>query len=179
MNKIFTGAAFLFLITASSCINLKKLQRGDLIAATEKNYEFLEGKYANWSPANNNSYSYSLWQALDFKKNNTFKAPRNSTVTIKALGSNALQADLWHDSIKIKTVTLKGEYKEGYFSVKRYYRTIPIPIICYLVTDHKIRIGKVMNGDLVLDAADSRFGWILLISAGSGDKYDAAFPPGQ
>ena len=143
---------------------------------SEKNdHEQLNGVYRNYGTKTKNSYAHSLWYELDYNRRDTFKAPEQSTVSIEVLSNTKLKAVLKKDSTVIKTIIISGKYKEGYFSVKRSYHIIPFPFIYFRHDDHKIRIGITQNGNLVVDAAESHSGWILMMAAGYREKYDLMF----
>jgi hypothetical protein len=163
----------------SSCVPLKKLERNDLLRSENNYHEQLNGEYRNYGNKTKGNYLHSLWYELAYNRRGTFKAPENSTVTLEVLSNTKLKAVLKKDSMVIKTVVLSGKYQEGYFSIKRYYSIIPFPFIYFRHDDHKIRMGKTQNGQLVLDAAESHSGWILMMAAGYREQYDLQFNPAK
>jgi hypothetical protein len=175
MKRLFTAAALLLIILNSACVPLKKLERNELVRLETNNHEHLNGTFLNHGAKTKGNYAHSLWYELNYNRRDTFKAPENSTVTLEVLDNTKLKAVLKKDSVVIKTVVLSGKYKEGYFSVKRYYRIIPFPFIYFRHDDHKIRIGKTQSGSLVLDAAESHSGWVLIMAAGYREQYDLRF----
>lgn len=175
MKKLLPAAILFTALFHSSCVSLKKLERNDLLRSEKNDHEHLNGTYRNNGNKTSGQYAHSLWYELNYSHRDTFKAPENSTVTLEALGHSKIKAMLKKDSAVIKTVILSGKYEEGYFSVKRYYRIIPFPFIYFRHNDHKIRIGKTQNGNLVVDAAESRSGWVLILAAGFRERYDLQF----
>jgi hypothetical protein len=177
MKKLLPVTILFIALFDSSCVPLKKLERNDLLRSENNHHEPLNGSFRNHGTKTKGNYTHSLWYELNYNRRDTFKAPENSTVTLEVLGNTKLKAVLKKDSMIIKTVVLSGKYQEGYFSVKRYYSIVPIPFIYFRHDDHKIRIGKTQNGHLVVDAAESHSGWILLMAAGNREQYDLQFYP--
>ncbi|MBL7726320.1 MAG: hypothetical protein JNM68_01490 [Dinghuibacter sp.] len=175
MHQYFRFAAGFLLLYAQACVPLKNLERNNLLNPGNHSNTFLNGTYANRAPRNNGNGFYSLWFELDYRRNNEDTVPAKAMVQLELLSPRQLKASLWNNDTLLKTITLKGKIKDGYFSVRRYYNIIPIPFIYFRHNDHKIRLGKTTDGRLVADAAESHGGWILVMAAGYRQQYSMQF----
>lgn len=175
MYHYFLPVVCLFVFLTEACVPLKKAERNNLLKLDNNNKHVLNGKYANRAPRNNSNGFYSLWFELDYHRKNTDTVPEQAVVQLETLSPKRVKAGLWNNDTLIKTITLKGKIKDGYFSVKRYYNIVPIPFLYFRHNDHKIRLGKTTNGLLVADAAESHGGWILVMAAGYRQQYHAEF----
>jgi hypothetical protein len=175
-----TGAVLLVLVTLfqTACTSLKnrKTDLPDFNAAASP--EGLRGHYNNLETDSFSRYASCLWEHLKYRNRRFTPTDSNGVIVIEPAGRKRIKASLLvNDSIS-QTVTLKGRFENGWFYVKRYYRIIPVPFVFFFVDHHRVRLGKLNNGQLVLDGFEHHFGWILF-AGGRDESFTMKFAPVQ
>jgi hypothetical protein len=175
MKNITCTLVMLSILWGTGCVHIKNIQRETLEPLDETGTKTINGRYQNSIPDTAKKYRHSLWAELTGKQKDKYAWIGSSTITLEAISSHQLKATLWNDSIAVKSKTLKGKYSGGYFYVNRHFKFVPLPFIFFKKDDHKIRVGKLKNGQLVMDVASSGFLWILFFAGGYDDQFDLKF----
>jgi hypothetical protein len=185
MNKtiyLLAIAPFIFLaMLAASCstVNLTP-RKGKDLTLTPTDYLKLKGTYSNQLP-DTNLYNFKRGLFENFTLDTTGKGQPGFYTEIipfeKTLTVNLYRHDkIYIQDELIKSITLKGKFKSGYFKVKRKYpaKFIAGPLL-WVLGEHQSYIGLTKENNLVvLDSGGT--GVLLLVVVpffvAGGDKHD-------
>jgi hypothetical protein len=78
-----------------------------------------------------------------------------------------ITATLYSDGTALKTETLKGKLKNGYFRARHDFSMKGIPPFYWSASSAKIQFGIGREGQLYIDSADETNGSILIMVAGT------------
>jgi hypothetical protein len=174
MSRIhITASVIVLLLLQSHCTTL------DGRRYTPSNFNAgasLDGRYQNSGRDSTGASGGELWQQMYYRGFKKTVHDASGQVIIKEESKTRLQVQWVQNDSVMQSATVKGRYKGGWFYAKRYYRIVPIPVLYFFTENHRIRIGKLEDGRLVVDGYDSRFGWILL-TAGTQSYFTYIFNP--
>jgi len=149
-------------IFISSCACLKKnVDTSNSIILTEKNLTLLDGKYERFSKQQdkNKNDGDLYWNFFDRGQN------RNDSIEffeLKVIDKNRILVLYIDGNDTIKSKTMKGKIKSGYFEFKRKYLFIP-GIYVNLYRDSKFRIRLSNDNNLIADYKQIAFGTAIFI----------------
>ena len=172
---------FLTLLTSScSTVNLTP-RKGKDISLTPTDYLKLKGTYSNQT-LDTNRYNFKRGLFENFTLDTLGRRQSGFYSEIIPVDERTLTVNLYrHDKIYIqdeliKSITLKGGFKRGYFKVKRKYPTkfIAGPLL-WILGEHQSYIGLTKDNNLVvLDSGGA--GVLLLVIVpffvAGGDRHD-------
>lgn len=179
-NYIATILFFMVLIASCSTVNMTA-RNGKDIPLTSSDYLKLKGTFSNQSlDTNRFNFKRTLFENFTFdtlgRRQTDFYAEvlpvDEKTVTINLYRYDKLDIQ----DVLIKSMTLKGKFKRGYFKVKRQYvkKFIAGPFL-WVFGEHQNYIGLTKENNLViLESGGS--GVLLLVVlpffVAGGDKHD-------
>jgi hypothetical protein len=163
-------------LTNSGCFTYQL--NDDVKAITLKNNKLaLNGTYQNYDTATSNQ-QLDFWQTLNKKTKDNFKVgiPNNNEfVKLEVLSKTQIKASLLFQDSVIKTTLLKGKFEGNFFSVKKRRKGIVIPFLYVRTRGYKILLAKNNHNQIIINAFDHQFGWILLLHAGHTKPYDMLY----
>ena len=177
---ISTIVFFTLLIFSCSTVNLTA-RKGKDLQLNSNEYLKLKGTYSN-QPIDTNRFSFKRTLYENFTLDTLGKRQPGFYAEILPIDEKTLTVNLYrHDKLYtqdelIKSVTLKGKFKSGYFKVKRQYpkKFIAGPVL-WIFVEHLSYIGLTNDNNLVvLDSGGT--GVLLLvvipIFVAGGDRHD-------
>lgn len=161
--------SLLLLITLNSCITSEKLKRENPYELLDFSISNLEGTYSN-KIEGGSCEGFGLWNLLirSYNKSaDSVNVNNEMFVKLKMISADSLNVKLIDNNSTISEFTVKGKIDSEYFSIKKKYFLLPIPLI-YLRFETKNMLGNASDRDLVLMHGYKREGWILIFAGGGG-----------
>lgn len=156
-------------IIFQSCLSMKDMNTAKTNSIIRENQNNLNGIYSN-SPngiLNNEAedlkklllnpfYVYAWEEEKDYK----------GEIKITQISDKKIKVTYFKDDKLVKTKTLKGKFKNGFFIVKRKLRPIGIPFVFYTYKERRIMIGSDKEDNLIVKTGRYDFGMILFFGGG-------------
>ncbi len=142
------------------------------IELTATDYEKLKGSYAN-SPIDTSKYYHTLYR--NFRNDTIGTKQKQYTVEISPISANRIALKLNHNDVLVKTLNLKGKFKNGYFRVKRKLNAEMIFGPIWTFTEHLNYIGLSKDYNLVIfNSGGMGISMITIIPVfvAGGDRYN-------
>lgn len=154
----FIPLTLFIIVFYNGCISTSKLYNQTPSVLDSYNISTINGNYINFN--NNNS----LWDIIS--SNQKVQSKKHSLtdsaiVSFTHLSNRIIEAKLHDQSKLIDSILIKGSMKENYFSVKRKFLLIPIPLICYIHKETKLLMGKNHHDSIIIKKGDIQFFWII------------------
>lgn len=170
--KHISVALFLTLIFSScSTVNLKA-RKGMDVELTATDYEKLKGSFSN-TPIDTAYYYHTLYR--NFRNDTTGTKQKQYTLEITPVSANRMTLKLSHNDVPIKTLNLKGKFKNGYFRVKRKFSAEMLFGPIWGLTEHLNYIGLSKENNLVVfDSGGVGFTMVTIFPffVAGGDRYN-------
>lgn len=132
-----------------SCSSLRRAVDNDnRIILTESNLTLLNGKYENLSQIDKNPSLGNLYSDLLERGYNN--EPDTGFIELKVIDKKRIKVSYIIGNRVIKSKTMRGKLKDGYFAFKRRYFFISI-ILSTFYKDTKYRIGLSKDNNLISD----------------------------
>lgn len=173
IKQKYIGKALLFILVITliqSCIvtrNMKKKNDSNMVSFSK---ESIDGLYSN-KIEGEKWINFGLWDILyrssRTKLDSFVDADTSYNVKLELVNENLLNVKLIKDTIVYNEFNLKGKIDKEYFSVKRKYFLLPIPMLLFHF-ETKNLIGNSINGDLIVMHGTKREGWVLFMAGGGG-----------
>jgi len=149
----------------ASCTTFKDSSSTDRLYLEKQNLHALEGVYASTEltpPTYSDGTPKGILFSGDFLNKlysyNTVKAvsnaPSNYSFRVAVVDENKLAVSLLKDSIVVKSKTIRGKLKNGYFYRRKALLVMPFVGVLYGYTAHRQRIG-IENETLIVDLRDN------------------------
>jgi hypothetical protein len=152
----------LFVSVLSSCAILKSDKFIDgQIELSEKNIDLLNGEYMRASINPTEKPKGDLFWNF-YTTGYSLRADSLYSVTLKVIDGNHLNVTLLKSDSVIKSKTLKGKLKNGYFEMKRRKFIVPA-IFLNIFRTTKFRIGLLENNNLTTDYKQISWGTVFVV----------------
>jgi len=163
--------ASLFLISLTSCVNLKPADfNKEKIQLSAEELSKLNGSYSIYSLDNSITLPRCLVYNFTFNQNNL--PNEGDRVNLEISSKNRINVTIYDDNSIVKKKKLKGTIRNGYFESSSCYLD-PFYFLIYAVTKQKTRIGLLTNGNLIIDSGRSTRGFMFFFMPFAGaDDYD-------
>lgn len=158
-----------------SCTALKQVEKGtNLSPLNDLNISTINGDYELFST---DTATTTLDLALTLEKYWWFDRSANYRLTLNAIDSRHVQADIYKNEILLTTKILTGKLQDGYFILKKT-KILAFYFVINVFGRLTARIGIVESGDLVVDSHTMKVATLLLLPL-TGDRveqYHLVFP---
>lgn len=123
--------------------------------------------------------SITLWHALTKKANTSFKkydsTDANQSIRLNTVSKKLIKLELIRNDSIIGSHSLKGKFKDSAFYAKKRRYYFGVPPIFVMSAGYKIMLAQGSNGSLLLDLQQHKFGWIILLHAGSTQPFNIRY----
>lgn len=163
----------------TSCLSLKEtVAIREKVDITNETLHQLNGSYNILSADTSHimlDYCLTSFTYYDFIKRPTI----NDKVTIEVVKDKNLLVKVYKDSSLLKSKTVKGQLKNGHYTF-RVNKILPL-VVLNIYKRQEIRIGRLKNGDLSIDAANTGLLFLLLapVIGGGNENYNLIFKKKQ
>jgi hypothetical protein len=175
MNFLINIIILLILSFLSSCPAFDKSNGINKIEIQKENLKNIEGFYSNIPIKDNrfvlNQNYSSLWKKFKYYKKDTISNCEICKVELKVIDKQKIIVRIWSDTTLLKTKTISGRNKNGYFYTKRSVLPIGIPFVVFFWKNSQSRISLDVNKNLIIDRTYNEFGNILIFFAGNSYEY--------
>ena len=147
---------FAMSLIVQNCISIKNTPRSNLTVLEKFDYKKLNGSYNNKANSDSVSRGFNrhdhLWDLLGNARAQNIRGIYYDTCTVKIqfITPNKANISLVRLNTIIKTKTIRGRFKMGYFYLHRRLHLIPFFPILFYYSDNLCRIG-LLGTDLVVD----------------------------
>jgi len=133
----------------TSCSSVKKATASEnTIDIKNDNLSEFIGIYPN-KPLNGDAEIFSLWSTLNFKAEK-YENWAELKVKLKINSENQIIVDLIDNKKIIDTKILKGQIENGYYRIKKQFKSGFNYIVIWFLGDSSVKIGITENDELIV-----------------------------
>jgi len=178
--KAFTCYITLAIVVfCTSCLSTRKLTEGN--SSIGDNIGILDGTYENIPAGYSSEYfnilplsDYIFHPYRDYSHYYKKEVDYSGKIRIKAVSDKKIQVDYIKGDSVLKSKILKGSMKNNFFTMRRKWRIIGIPVIFGIYEENKLAIGRSNSGFLQIHKGRDHVGGIIGM-AGGMSSYDREY----
>ena len=171
--KIRYAPVFLVVMFVCACVSLKTPKRANLVALKAPmligRYPVSYSKYLRSKFHKDTVMPVMIWYFFkDSPGKDSAELAQASHMELNLTDKKHMISKLYNGNILLKTETIKGHLRRGYFRKKHDLSFTGVPPFYWSMTSIKKQFGLGTDNQLFIDAADETSGSVLIFGASSG-----------